>query len=188
MSEWCSNDTWLVIDSWSLTAQIRNSVCGQREFCKITMTSSRHNFHFSNSTPLLIFDWQPPPWYKFLSLLSLLLPLKSKMVAIIFVTKILSSCLPKLNLLCRLVNHTTCLQNSQVSHIECKTLPKIQSNDLRLNLLCLMHVKYLNCWFWDSKLLIYLSKYNLLLIPIQLAVSTFLQLEILIQTHHGFNG
>ena len=114
----------LVIDSWSLTAQIRNSVCGQREFCKITMTSSRHNFHFSTSTPLLVFDWQPPPWYKFLSHLSLLLPLKSKMVAIIFVTKILSSRLPKLHLLCRLVNHTTCLQNSQVSRIECKTPQK----------------------------------------------------------------
>ena len=36
--------------------------------------------------------------------------------------------------------------------------------------------------------MIYLSKYDLLLIPIQLAVSTFLQLEILMQTHHGFNG
>ena len=124
MSEWSSNDTWLVIDSWSLTAQIKNSICGQREFCKITMTSSRYNLHFPTSIPLLIFDWQPPPWYKFLSLLSLLLPLKSKMVAIIFVTKILSSRSPKLHLLCRLVNHTTCLQNSQVSRIECKTPPK----------------------------------------------------------------
>ena len=123
MSEWCSNDTWLVIDSWNLTAPIRNSVCGQREFCKITMTSSRHNLHFPTTTPLLTFDWQPPPWYKFLSLLRLLLPLKSKMVAIIFVTKILSSCLPKLHLLCRLVNHTTWLQNPQVPYIECKTHP-----------------------------------------------------------------
>ena len=177
-----------MIDSWNLTAPIRNSVCGQRKFCKITMTSSRHNLHFPTTTPLLTFDWQPPPWYKFLSLLRLLLPLKSKMVAIIFVTKILSSCLPKLHLLCRLVNHTTWLQNPSTMHWVQDSPKQIQSNDLRLNLLCLMQVKYLICWFWDSKLLIYLSKYNLLLIPVQLAVSTFLQLEILMQTHHGFNG
>ena len=43
------------------------------------------------STPLLIFDCQPPSWYKFLSLPSLPLPLKSKMAAIIFVKKILST-------------------------------------------------------------------------------------------------
>ena len=53
-------------------------------------------------TSLLIFDSQPPPWYKFLSLPSLLLPLKSKMVAKIFVKKIPSICLPKLHLPCRL--------------------------------------------------------------------------------------
>ena len=43
------------------------------------------------STPPLIFDCQPPSWYKFLSLPSLPLPLKSKMAAIIFVKKILST-------------------------------------------------------------------------------------------------
>ena len=37
-------------------------------------------------------------WYKFLSLPSLLLPLKSKIAAIIFAKKILSTHLPKLNL------------------------------------------------------------------------------------------
>ena len=52
--------------------------------------------------PPLTFDRRPPPWYKFLSLSSFQLPLKSKMAAIIFVKKILSSCSPKSRLLCRL--------------------------------------------------------------------------------------
>ena len=43
------------------------------------------------STPPLIFDCQPPSWYKFLSLPSLPLPLKSKMAAMIFVKKIQST-------------------------------------------------------------------------------------------------
>ena len=52
--------------------------------------------------PLLIFDRQPPPWYKFISLPSLPLLLKSKTTAIIFVMKLLSTRSPKLRLLCRL--------------------------------------------------------------------------------------
>ena len=43
-----------------------------------------------------------PPWYKFISLPSLPLPLKSKMAVIIFVMKLLSTRSPKLGLLCRL--------------------------------------------------------------------------------------
>ena len=43
-------------------------------------------------TPLLNFDRHTPPWYKFLSLPSLLLPLKSKVEAIIFAKEILSTC------------------------------------------------------------------------------------------------
>ena len=57
------------------------------------------NLHFPTPTPLLIFDHQLPPSYKFLSLPSLLLPLKSKMVAIISVKKILNARLPKLCLI-----------------------------------------------------------------------------------------
>ena len=92
----------LVIDCWSLTAPIRNSVRGRTKFCKITMTSGRRNLHLPTPNPLLIFDRRPPPWYKFLSLPSLQLPLKSKMAAIIFVKEILSSRSPKSRLLCRL--------------------------------------------------------------------------------------
>ena len=54
-------------------------------------------------TPLLIIDHCSPPWYKFLSLPSLLLPLKSKMTAIISTKKTLHTCLPKLCLLCWLL-------------------------------------------------------------------------------------
>ena len=54
------------------------------------------NSSLANPTPLYIFDQRPPPWY------SLQLPLKSKMVAIIFIKEILSSRSPKLRLLCRL--------------------------------------------------------------------------------------
>ena len=43
-----------------------------------------------------------PPWYKFISLPSLPLPLKLKMAVIIFVMKLLSTRSPKLGLLCRL--------------------------------------------------------------------------------------
>ena len=52
-------------------------------------------------TPLLIFDHCSPPWYKFLSLPSFLLPLKSKMTAIITTKKTLHTCSPKLCLLYR---------------------------------------------------------------------------------------
>ena len=93
---------WLVIDSWNLTASIRNSVRGRTEFCKMIMNSSRRNLYSPTFTFLLIFDRRPPPWKKFLSLSSLPLPLKSRMVAIIFVKKILSTRSPKLRLLCRL--------------------------------------------------------------------------------------
>ena len=50
----------------------------QTEFCKITMTSGMGNLHFPTPTPLLIFDRRPPPRYKFLSLPSLPVSLKSK--------------------------------------------------------------------------------------------------------------
>ena len=52
--------------------------------------------------PLLNFDCCTPPWCNFLSLPSLPLPLKSEMAGIIFAEKILSTCLPKSCLLCRL--------------------------------------------------------------------------------------
>ena len=94
---------WLVIDSWSLTAPIRNSVRGRTEFCKITMTSDRRKLPFLTPTLLLIFDRRPLPWY------SLRLPLKSKMVAIIFVEEILTTRAPKLRLLCRLTITRFCL-------------------------------------------------------------------------------
>ena len=93
---------WLVIDCWSLTAPIRNSVRGRTEFCVITMTSGRHNLHFPTPNPLLNFDRRPPPWYKFLSLPNRQLPLKSKMAAMILVKEILGSRSPKLRQLCRL--------------------------------------------------------------------------------------
>ena len=61
------------------------------------------NLHSSTSTLLLlIFDRRPPPQYKFLSLPSLPLPLKSKMVAIVFVQKISCTRSPKLSLFFRL--------------------------------------------------------------------------------------
>ena len=55
--------------------------------------------------PLLPFDRRPPPWYKFLSpLLALAFRCckKTKMAALIFTKKILSTRSPKLRLLCRL--------------------------------------------------------------------------------------
>ena len=83
--------------------------------CNEGVISGRANFISSRSfirpamfdlelewTPLLIFDCRQPLWYKFLSLPSLPLPLKSKMVVIIFVKKILSTRPPKLRLLCKL--------------------------------------------------------------------------------------
>ena len=69
---------------------------------KITMTSGRRNLLFPTPNPLLIFDRRPLPWYKFLSLPSLQLLLKSKMAAIMFVKEILSSHSPKSRLLWRL--------------------------------------------------------------------------------------
>ena len=59
-------------------------------------SARRCDFHCPTPTPLLIFDCQLPPWYKFISLTSLPLPLKSKMAAIILVKKILST-LVKIN-------------------------------------------------------------------------------------------
>ena len=43
---------WLVIDSWSLIAPIRNSVGGWTEFCKIMMTLGRRNLHSPTHRPL----------------------------------------------------------------------------------------------------------------------------------------
>ena len=50
---------WLVIDSWSLTTPIRNSV-GWTEFCKIAMTLGRCNLHSLTHTPLLLFTVDHP--------------------------------------------------------------------------------------------------------------------------------
>ena len=50
------------------------------------------NVHSPTPTPLLIFDRRPPPWYKFIPFPSRPLPLKSKMAAIMFVMKLLSTC------------------------------------------------------------------------------------------------
>ena len=61
MSKW---HIWFIIDSWSLTASIWNSVRGRTEFWKITMTSGRRNLHSPFSTPLpplSIIDHRPPP-------------------------------------------------------------------------------------------------------------------------------
>ena len=43
--------------------------------------------HSPTLTPLLVFDRRLPPWYKFLTLLSLPMPLKSKMATIISLRK-----------------------------------------------------------------------------------------------------
>lgn len=51
--------------------------------CLIWSSGVGQNPHFSNPTPLLIFDWWYPPWYKFLFLSSHLPQLRSKMVATI---------------------------------------------------------------------------------------------------------
>ena len=63
---------------------------------------AKRNLHFPSPTPLLIFDHRLPPRYKFPSLPSLLMPLKSKRAAIIFIKKVPSARSPKLRLLCRL--------------------------------------------------------------------------------------
>ena len=62
-------------------------------------------FHSPIPTPLLTFDRRPPPLVQISFLASLPLPLKSKMAAMIFVKKILSTRSPKLRLLCRFVPH-----------------------------------------------------------------------------------
>ena len=49
---------------------------------------AKRNLHFPSPTPLLIFDRWLPPRYKFPSLPSLLMPLKSKRAAIIFIKKV----------------------------------------------------------------------------------------------------
>ena len=89
---------WHVIDSWSLTAPIRHSVRGRTEFCKRLLAG----VIFTPPSPPLSLFWtvDHPPWYKFLSLPNLPLPLKSKTAAIILVKKILSTRSPKLRLLC----------------------------------------------------------------------------------------
>ena len=65
---------------------------------------TKRNLHFPSPTPLLIFDRRLSPRYKFPSLPSLLMPLKSKRAAIIFIKKVPSTRSPKLRLLCRLSN------------------------------------------------------------------------------------
>ena len=56
------------------------------------------NLHSANPIPLLILP-STAPWYKFISLPNLPLPLKSKMAAIMFVMKLMSTRSPKLRLL-----------------------------------------------------------------------------------------
>ena len=100
----CQNDAQMTHFDWQLELNRTNEELrswAKIIFFKIRMTSGRRNLHFPTPT-LLIFYRRPPPWYKFLSLPSLPLPLKSKMMAIIFVMGILSTCSPKLRLLCRL--------------------------------------------------------------------------------------
>ena len=65
---------------------------------------AKRNLHFPSPTPLLIFDRWLPPRYKFPSLHSLLMPLKSKRAAIIFIKKVPSTRSPKLRQLCMLSN------------------------------------------------------------------------------------
>ena len=80
----CSNDaqmTHLACD-WQLglnrtNQELRSWANG---VCKIVMTSGKRYLRLPTPTPLLIFDRRPPPWYKFLSLPSVLLPLKSRVV------------------------------------------------------------------------------------------------------------
>ena len=57
------------------------------------------NLYSANPIPLPIFYHRAPPGYKFISLPSLPLPLKSNMAAIRFVMKLLSTRSPKLRLL-----------------------------------------------------------------------------------------
>ena len=91
-SGWCLelNSTNQELRSWA------------NRVCKITMISDMDNLHSPTHIPLLIIDRWLPPWYKFLSLPSLPLPLKSKRVVIIFIKKIMSTRSPKLRPLCRL--------------------------------------------------------------------------------------
>ena len=109
-----------ILSSWSWLAYsagvllVRASVISSRSFIRPAMFDLQLEWtvgvggkgrakrsHYI-PTPLLIFDRQPPPWYKFISLPSLPLLLKSKTTAIIYVMKLLSTRSPKLRLLCRL--------------------------------------------------------------------------------------
>ena len=103
------------------------------------------------------------PWYKLLSLPSLPLPLKSKMAAIIFVKKILSTRSPKLRLVCILMM-SPLLKDQTVSYwsfaiiifdkfysVERSlTQKKRRGNEL------FVHIEYgCTCWLWtivESKL------------------------------------
>ena len=91
-SGWCLelNSTNQELRSWA------------NRVCKITMICYMDNLHSPTHIPLLIIDRWPPPWYKFLSLPSLPLSLKSKRAAIIFIKKIMSTRSPKWRLLCKL--------------------------------------------------------------------------------------
>ena len=70
-------------------------------------------------TPLLIFDHCSPLWHKFLSFPSLALLLKSKMAAIVFSKKILSTHLPNLHLLCRLSENQNFYSPKELQNVSC---------------------------------------------------------------------
>ena len=70
-------------------------------------------------TPLLIFDHCSPLWHKFLSFPSLALLLKSKMAAIVFSKKILSTHLPNLHLLCRLSENQNLYSPKELQNVSC---------------------------------------------------------------------
>ena len=94
-------------------------------------------------TPLFFFFFYccSPPWYKFLSFPSLLLPLKAKMVVIIFAKKILSTCLPKLWLLWLQARYQT---SSSVIHIN-RILHDARGNKFHLWVLIVSFT-----WVWKT--------------------------------------
>ena len=119
---------WLVIDSWSLTTPIRNSV-GWTEFWKIAMTLGRCNLHSLTHNPLLLFTVDHPLGTNLFSLQpSAAIKIKDGSY-IIFIKKILSNCSPKLHLLCRLpwfwpynAVSVYCLQPHMLSVLICNLL------------------------------------------------------------------
>ena len=83
------------------------------------MGGRRRDLCSPSPTLFLVLDCRPPPWYKFVSFPSLLLPLKSKMAAIILVKKLLSTRSPKLRLFYKLAyirHHPNLQENYDIFH------------------------------------------------------------------------